>query len=143
MTLLEFLVKNQSMIEKLDFDPEDSANVSVDVSDFDFSYADLELERDENFFTFKVKAGNYTVSTMVGGDDLYTNLASIKKIADTGIREELVLFIENGILSDIQDQYENATATLSTAQAEFNELVKTQKEVKDSLREIKKEWGIK
>jgi len=143
MTLFEFIVKNQAMLEKLDFDSEESQNISIDAGEFDFSHPDLELEIEDGFFTFSVQVGNYKVSTMVMEDNLVDSLASIKKIVDSNIREELVLSIEQDMLSGIQDQYENAEATLSTAQAEFDEVVKTQKNVKDSLREIKTEWGIK
>jgi len=143
MTLFEFIVKNQSMLEKLDFDSDESENISIDASEFDFSHPDLDLEIEENLFIFSVKIGNYKVSTMVAEDNLQENLANIKKIVDSGIREELVLAIEEDMLSGIQDQYENAEATLSTAQAEFDEVVKMQKSVKGSLGEIKTEWGIK
>lgn len=147
MKIFELLAKYKDEVTELLKNHIDENTFGVNPEDFDFSYDKITMEADDDdseeaMLNFTAKIGDIKICTTVDASNLKDCIEELKKIQDSDLREEIVLAIEEKLLSGIAGRIENSEATLEEAKKDHQNCLDEESGVKSSLREIKDEWGI-
>lgn len=148
MKICEFVEKNVDQISYLIDNHLDEKMFGVDTKDFDFTNPDitLDIEDDEDLettsITFLLEIKDITLTCTVDSSNLKESLPDLKMIKDPEMREQLVVAIEENILPSVGAGIENAETAVQQAKNEHQSFLDEEENTKNSLREIKDEWGI-
>jgi hypothetical protein len=130
MSIYDFLVQNQGMMEQIEFAADGA--IEVPPNEFGFSNPSLEMEVVKHQMVFEVDIGQFKVRTKVWIENFAESVerSEVIELIETNYREEASLQVELE-----ESNVEEATSRRDQAKEDFDLIV-------DTLRGIKTAWKI-
>lgn len=141
MKMIEFVLKNKDVIQKL-FSEENDGEFFLSADEFCFDNESVKVEWDEMTLKFSIKIEPFKFVTSLMPEEIKEYLTELKSITKPEIRRMIVELLEGEIKEAVEHEKDMALDNLSEAKASLDEASKSLDGVLDAISSVKHEWGI-
>jgi len=140
MSIYDFLIQNQKMMEQIEFAPDGA--IEVPPNEFGFSNPDLGMEVVKHQMVFEVDIGQFKVRTKVWIENFSEAADYLKLIKDVEKRREVIELIEENYRQEAELELEMEETNVEEAVSRRDQAKEDFDLIVDTLRDIKSAWKI-